>query len=30
LLKASYLEMLSDQAKVENYLAEQIFQSAAK
>jgi peptidyl-prolyl cis-trans isomerase SurA len=30
LLKASYLEMLRDQAKVENYLAEQIFQSAAK
>ncbi len=30
LLKAAYLEMLRDQAKVENYLAEQIFRDSAK
>jgi len=30
LLKAAYFEMLRDQAKVENYLAEQIFKDAAK
>jgi peptidyl-prolyl cis-trans isomerase SurA len=30
LLKAAYFEMLHDQAKVENYLAEQIFKDAAK
>jgi peptidyl-prolyl cis-trans isomerase SurA len=30
LLKAAYFEMLHDQAKVENYLAEQIFKNAAK
>ena len=30
LLKAAYLEMLRDQAKVENFQAEQIFRDAAK
>jgi peptidyl-prolyl cis-trans isomerase SurA len=30
LLKAAYFEMLRDQAKVENYLAEQIFKDVAK
>lgn len=30
LLKAAYYEMLRDQAKVENYLAEQVFKNAAK
>ena len=30
LLKAAYLEMLRDQAKVENFLAEQIFKDSAK
>ena len=30
LLKTAYFEMLRDQAKVENYLAEQVFKSAAK
>jgi peptidyl-prolyl cis-trans isomerase SurA len=30
LLKGAYFEMLRDQAKVENYLAEQIFKNAAK
>jgi peptidyl-prolyl cis-trans isomerase SurA len=30
LLKGAYFEMLHDQAKVENYLAEQIFKNAAK
>jgi peptidyl-prolyl cis-trans isomerase SurA len=30
LLKAAYFEMLHDQAKVQNYLAEQIFKDAAK
>ena len=30
LLKAAYFEMLRDQAKVENYLSEQIFKDAAK
>ncbi len=30
LLKAAYLEMLTDQSKVENYLAEQIFKDSAK
>ena len=30
LLKAAYLEMLRDQAKVENFLAEQIFRDSAK
>jgi len=30
LLKAAYFEMLRDQAKIENYLSEQIFKNAAK
>jgi len=30
LLKTAYLEMLRDQAKVENFLAEQVFKNAAK
>ena len=30
LLKASYFEMLRDQAKIDNYLAEQIFKNASK
>jgi peptidyl-prolyl cis-trans isomerase SurA len=30
LLKTAYFEMLRDQAKVENYLAEQVFKDAAK
>ena len=30
LLKSAYFEMLRDQAKIENYLAEQIFKDAAK
>jgi peptidyl-prolyl cis-trans isomerase SurA len=30
LLKAAYFEMLRDQAKIENYLAEQIFKDVAK
>ena len=30
LLKAAYLEMLRDQAKVENFMAEQIFRDSAK
>ena len=30
LLKAAYLEMLRDQAKVENYFAEQIFKAEAR
>jgi peptidyl-prolyl cis-trans isomerase SurA len=30
LLKTAYFEMLRDQAKVENYLAEQIFKDVAK
>jgi peptidyl-prolyl cis-trans isomerase SurA len=29
LLKSAYLEMVHDQAKVENFLAEQIFKNAA-
>jgi peptidyl-prolyl cis-trans isomerase SurA len=30
LLKAAYFEMLHDQAKIDNYYAEQIFKSVAK
>ena len=30
LLKAAYFEMLRDQAKIENYLAEQAFKNASK
>jgi len=30
LLKTAYFEMLRDQAKVENFLAEQVFKNAAK